>query len=164
MKIFNFGFQKKNIKIENNEKYNLKFDQYFEIGKLLKEARIKNNLSIKELSDVSKIPESTINAIENNIKDLRPNHPFMRSILVKLEKCLSLKKNTLLGLANIEKNNIKKIKKNYIIRKFDFINSWQGSIFYFLFLILTIFILNRYFISNIEIIEIQIIEEKTNKK
>ena len=163
MKIFNFVFQKKNIKIENNEKYNLKFDQYFEIGKLLKEARIKNNLSIKELSDVSKIPESTINAIENNIKDLRPNHPFMRSIFVKLEKCLSLKKNTLLGLANIEKNNIKKIKKNYIIRKFDFINSWQGSIFYFLFLILTIFILNRYFISNIEIIEIQIIEEKTNK-
>lgn len=164
MKIFNFIFQKKNIKTENNENYNLKFDQYFEIGKLLKEARIKNNLTIKELSDVSKIPESTINAIENNIKDLRPNHPFMRSILVKLEKCLSLKKNTLLGLANIEKNNIKKIKKNYIIRKFDFINSWQGSIFYFLFLILTIFILNRYFISNIEIIEIQIIEEKTNKK
>lgn len=164
MKIFNFGFQKKNIKIENNEKYNLKFDQYFEIGKLLKEARIKNNLTIKELSDVSKIPETTINAIENNIEDLIPNHPFIRSILVKLEKCLSLKKNTLLGLANIEKNNIKKIKKNYIIRKFDFINSWQGSIFYFLFLILTIFILNRYFISNIEIIEIQIIEEKTNKK
>ena len=164
MKIFNFIFQKKNIKTENNENYNLKFDQYFEIGKLLKEARIKNNLSIKELSDVSKIPESTINAIENNIKDLRPNHPFMRSILVKLEKCLSLEKNTILGLANIEKNNIKKIKKNYIIRKFDFINSWQGSIFYFLFLILTIFILNRYFISNIEIIEIQIIEEKTNKK
>ena len=164
MKIFNFIFQKKDIKSEKNENYNLKFDQYFEIGKLLKEARIKNNLSIKELSDVSKIPESTINAIENNIKDLRPNHPFMRSILVKLEKCLSLKKNTLLGLANIEKNNIKKIKKNYIIRKFDFINSWQGSIFYFLFLILTIFILNRYFISNIEIIEIQIIEEKTNKK
>ena len=164
MKIFNFIFQKKNIKTENNENYNLKFDQYFEIGKLLKEARIQNNLSIKELSDVSKIPESTINAIENNIKDLRPNHPFMRSILVKLEKCLSLKKNTLLGLANIEKNNIKKIKKDYIIRKFDFINSWQGSIFYFLFLILTIFILNRYFISNIEIIEIQIIEEKTNKK
>ena len=164
MKIFNFIFQKKNIKTENNENYNLKFDQYFEIGKLLKEARIKNNLSIKELSDVSKIPESTINAIENNIKDLRPNHPFLRSILVKLEKCLSLKKNTILGLANIEKNNIKKIKKNYIIRKFDFINSWQGSIFYFLFLILTIFILNRYFISNIEIIEIQIIEEKTNKK
>ena len=164
MKIFNFIFQKKNIKKENNENYNLKFDQYFEIGKLLKDARIQNNLSVKELSDVSKIPESTINAIENNIKDLRPNHPFIRSILVKLEKCLSLKKNTLLGLANIEKNNIKKIKKNYIIRKFDFINSWQGSIFYFLFLILTIFILNRYFISNIEIIEIQIIEEKTNKK
>ena len=164
MKIFNFIFQKKNIKTENNENYNLKFDQYFEIGKLLKEARIKNNLTIKELSDVSKIPETTINAIENNIEDLRPNHPFIRSILVKLEKCLSLKKNTLLGLVNIEKNNIKKIKKNYIIRKFDFINSWQGSIFYFLFLILTIFILNRYFISNIEIIEIQIIEEKTNKK
>ena len=160
MKIFNFNLQKKKNKTQNNKKHDLKFDQYSEIGKLVKEARIQNNFSIKNLSDVSKIPESTIKAIENNIKDQRPEYPFLRSILLKLEKCLFLKKSTLLGLVNVEKKTFKKIKTNYILRKFDFINSWKGSVLYFLFLIFALFILNRYFISNFEIIEIQIIEEK----
>ena len=131
-----------------------------EIGKLVKEARIQNNLSIKELSNISKIPESSINSIENNIKEFRPRDPFLRSILLKLEKCLSLKNNALVGLRIKETNTFEKNKKKYILRKFDFLNSWQGSFFYFLFLILILFFLNRYFISNINIIEIQIIEEK----
>jgi len=64
------------------------------------------------------------------------------------------------GLRIKELNTFEKNKKKYILRKFDFLNSWQGSFFYFLFLILILFFLNRYFISNINIIEIQIIEEK----
>ena len=135
---------------------------YFLYSKLVKEARIQNNLSIKELSNISKIPESSINSIENNIKKLRPRDPFLKSILVKLEKCLSLKKNTLVRLSIKEINTVEKSKKKYVIRKFDFLNSWQGSVFYFLILILIIFILNRYFISNVKIIEIQIIQEKVN--
>ena len=130
------------------------------LGKLIKEARTQNNLSVKELSNISKIPESSINSIENNIEDLRPRNPFLRSILLKLEKCLSLENNTLVGLEIRETNTFEKNKKKVILRKFDFLNSWQGSFFYFLFLILILFFLNRYFISNINIIEIQIIEEK----
>ncbi len=164
MKKFNFIFQNKNNKIKNVIDFKLINEQYCEIGKLVKEARIKQNLSIKQLSDISKISESNIKAIENNINELRPKYPFIRSILLKLEKCLSLKNNTLVGLATKETNTFKKGKEKLIIRKFDFINSWQSSIFYFLFLILTLFILNRYFISNINIIEIQIIEEKIKKK
>ena len=162
MKIFNINFIKKNNKIID-ENYQIKnYDQYCEIGKLVKEARIKNNLSIKELSDISKIPESSINSIENNIKDLIPRDPFLKSILFKLEKCLSLQKNTLVGLAIQETNFLDKGKNKFMIRKFDFLDSWQGSVFYFLFLILIIFFLNRYFISNTNIIEIQIIKEKVN--
>ena len=160
MNIFNINFQKnKKIILEEND-HRKKYDQYGEIGKLVKEARIQNNLSIKELSDISKIPESSINSIENNIKESRPRDPFLRSILFKLEKCLSLKNNTLVGLRIKQTNTFEKNKKKYILRKFDFLNSWQGSVFYFLFLILILFFLNRYFISNINIIEIQIIEEK----
>ena len=66
----------------------------------------------------------------------------------------------MVGLRIKEINTFEKNKKKYILRKFDFLNSWQGSIFYFLFLILILFFLNRYFISNINIIEIQVIEEK----
>ena len=43
-------------------------DQYIEIANLVKEARIKQNLTVQELSLISKIPEQTINSIENNIK------------------------------------------------------------------------------------------------
>ena len=71
-------------------------DQYLEIAKLVKEARIQQNLTIKELSNISKIPERIINSIENNNKNIRPEYPFIRSILIKLEECLVLKKNTLL--------------------------------------------------------------------
>ena len=160
MRLFNINFLKnKKITLEeqNNSK---KYDQYDEIGKLVKQARIQNNLSVKELSNISKIPESSIISIENNIKDLRPRDPYLRSILFKLEKCLTLKNNSLVGLVIKETNTLEKNKKNYIIRKFDFLNSWQGSLFYFLFLILILFFINRHFISKINIIEIQIIEEK----
>ena len=162
MKIFNINFSKKNQKISNDKIQIKKFDRYGEIGKLVKEARIQKNISIKELSTISKIPESSINSIENNIKDLRPRDPFLRSILFKLEKCLSLKNNTLAGLAIKEPNSFDESKNKFIIRKFDFLNSWQGVVFYFLFLIFTLFILNRYFSSNINVIEIKIIEERVN--
>ena len=163
MKLFNFIFQNKN-KIINNIDDNLISDQYCEIGRLLKEARIKKNLSIEDLSIVSKIPQSTLNAIENNIKDLRPKYPFIRSILLKLEDCLSLKKNTLVLLSIQEINTNNKNRNKFIIRKYDFLNSWRGSIVYFLFLISIIFFLNRHFVSNIKIIEVQIIENDLNKK
>ena len=102
MKIFNINFLRKNNKLLNEKKHIENYDRYEEIGNLVKQARIQNNLSIKELSHISKIPESSINSIENNIKELRPKYPFIRSILFKLEKCLSMKDNTLVGLANKE--------------------------------------------------------------
>ena len=130
-------------------------DHYIEIAKLVKEARIQQNLTIKELSYISKIPERTINSIENNNKNIRPEYPFIRSILIKLEECLLLKKNTLLTLAVKERKILKKEGKDFLFRKFDLINSWQGSLLYFLILVLTIFILKRYFILNVNVIEIQ---------
>ena len=158
--MFSINFLKNNKKILDEKKHIKNYDGFCEIGKLIKEARIQNNLSIRELSKITRIPESSINAIENNIKDLRPKDPFLRSILFKLEKCLALKNNSLVGLVIKERNTFEKNKKKYTLRKFDFLNSLQVSIFYFLFLIFILFFLNRYFSSNINIIEIQIIEEK----
>ena len=136
------------------------FDQYIEIAKLVREARIQQNLTIKELSYISKIPERIINSIENNNKKIRPEYPFIRSILIKLEECLLLKKNTLLNLAVKERKTFKKEEKDFLFRKFDLINTWQGSFLYFFILVLTIFILKRYFILNVNVIEIQNIENQ----
>ena len=85
-----FLFNKKSKK--NKEFIPVLVDEYIEIAKLVKEARIQQNITIKELSYISKIPERIINSIENNNKNIRPEYPFIRSILIKLEECLVLKK------------------------------------------------------------------------
>ena len=150
-----------NKKSEKNKEFSPGLvDQSLEIAKLVKEARIQQNLTIKELSYISKIPERIINSIENNNKSTRPEYPFIRSILIKLEECLVLKKNTLLKLAVKERKILKKEGKDFLFRKFDLINTWQGSLLYFFILVLTIFILKRYFILNVNVIEIQNIENQ----
>jgi len=153
-----FLFNKKSEK--NKDSGTGLVDQNIEIAKLVKEARIQKNLTIKELSYISKIPERIINSIENNNKNIRPEYPFLRSILIKLEECLVLKKNTLLKLAVKERKILKKEGKDFLLRKFDLINTWQGSLLYFFILVLTIFILKRYFILNVNVIEIQNIENQ----
>jgi len=150
-----------NKKSEKNKEFSPGLvDQSLEIAKLVKEARIQQNLTIRELSLISKIPEQIINSIENNNKSSRPEYPFIRSILIKLEECLVLKKNTLLNLAVKEKKILKKKRKDFMFRKFDLINTWQGSFLYFFILVLTIFILKRYFIQNVNVIKIQNIENQ----
>ena len=155
-------FKKKSV-IDNEVNHGL-FDQYGEIAKLVKEARIQRNMTIQELSRISKIPAQTIISIENNNKNMRPKYPFIRSILIKLEECLGLKKNTLEKLVTREGETSKREKNDYIINKFDLINTWQGSLLYFVILFLTVFVLKRYFILNINVIEIQNIENKINDK
>jgi len=76
----------------------------------------------------------------------------------------SIKKNTLLKLAVKERKILKKEGKDFLFRKFDLINTWQGSILYFFILILTLFILKRYFILNVNVIEIQNIENQMDDK
>ena len=154
-----------NKKVENNKSLNTEVvDQYVEIAKLVKEARMQQNLTIKELSIISKIPEQAIKSIENNNKIIRPKYPFIRSILIKLEECLLLNKDTLVKLATRERDNFKREKKNFLVSKFDLLNTWQGSLLYFSILVLTIFILKRYFVLNVKVIEIQNIENKIINK
>ena len=150
-----------NKKSEKNKEFSpVLVDQSLEIANLVKEARIQRNLTIKELSYISKIPERIINSIENNNKSTMPEYPLIRSILIKLEECLVLKKNTLLNLAVKERKIFKRKGKDFMFRKFDLINTWQGSLLYFFILVLTIFILKRYFILNVNVIEIQNIENQ----
>ena len=149
-----------NFKTNNNKDI---IDPYIEIGSLIKEARIAKNLSIDELSDLSKIPNSTIKAIEKNIKSLLPKYPFNRSILLKLEECLSIKNNQLINLANEVRKPIKKSSKTKIvINKLNILNSWQGNLIYFFILLLSIFILNSFYLNS-RIIEFKYIEKNISK-
>ena len=150
-----------NKRVENEKGLNqVSFDCFGEIAKLVKEARNQQNLTIQELSFISKIPETIIISIENNSEKNRPKYPFIRSILIKLEECLALKRNTLVELSTKKRETFKKDKKDFVFRNFDILNTWQGTLLYFFILILTIFILKRYFVLNVNVIEIQNIENK----
>ena len=164
MNIFKTFFLFKKQSLIHNEVNDGLVNQYGEIAKLVREARIQQNLTIQDLSRISKIPWQTINSIENNNQKFIPKYPFIRSILIKLEECLILKENTLVKLATREVETFKKEKQKFIFRKLDLINTWQGTLLYFFILVLCIFILKRYFISNVKIIDIKNIENKIMDK
>ena len=158
MKLFYFQkFKELNIK-KNRDSI---VDPYISIGNIIKESRVKKNLSIEDLSFLSKIPISTILGIENNVKELIPPYPFIRSILLKLEECLSLEKFKLIKL--IQKDYIpinKRIKRNFTFTKIDLFNSWQGNFIYLFLIVISIFVLNSYYLNN-RIIEFKYIEKSS---
>ena len=128
-------------------------DKYMKLSNVVKESRCNKNLTQEDLSRISKIPLSIIIAIENNQKDLIPEYPFIRSILLKLEQCLSLRKFKLINLVKEDKKfSNEKIKIRYFTNKLDLINSWQGNVIYIFILLLSLLILNSYFMNtrNIE--------------
>ena len=158
MKLFNFKkFEKLKLKTNRDSLA----DPYMNIGNIIKESRVKKNLSIDDLSYLSKIPSSTIVGIENNIKELIPQHPFTRSILLKLEECLSLEKFKLINL--IQKDlypTNKKIKRNFTFSNINLFNSWQGNFIYLFLIIISIFVLNSYYLNN-RVIEFKYIEKSS---
>ena len=159
MKLFYFQkFKEFNLK-KNRDSI---VDPYISIGNIIKESRVKKNLSIEDLSFLSKIPISTILGIENNVKELIPPYPFTRSILLKFEECLSLEKLKLIKLIKKEyKPTNKIIKRNFAITKIDLFNSWQGIFIYFFLIIISIFVLNSYYL-NTRVIEFKYIDKTSN--
>ena len=149
-------FKKNDPKNLNAQDLYNESESYLEIASFVKEARIKKDLSIEDLSLISKIPKRIINAIENNDDKVRPKYPFIRSILFKLEDCLSMKKSSLVDLL-VKEKKISKKNTNFLVRNFDLINTWEGSILYLLILILSLFMLKRYFFYDVNIINIQTI-------
>ena len=158
MKLFNF----KNLDNFNDEENkNPKIDPYISIGNIVRDNRLKRDLSVKDLSSLSKIPLSTILGIENNAKELIPAYPFTRSILLKLEECLSLEKFKLVKL--IQKDHIsinKRMKRNFTFMKIDLFNSRQGSFIYLFLIVISIFVLNSYYLNN-RVIEFKYIEKSS---
>ena len=158
MKLFKFK-KLENLKIKNSR--DTFVDPYITIGNIIKESRVKKNLSIEDLSSLSKIPISTIFGIENNEKKLIPPYPFTRSILLKLEECLSLEKLKLIKLIQEEYlQTNKRMKRNFTFTKIDLFNSWQGSFIYLFLIVISIFVLNSYYLNN-RVIEFKYIEKSS---
>tara|TARA_B100000212_G_scaffold247837_1_gene189359 strand:- start:163 stop:642 length:480 start_codon:yes stop_codon:yes gene_type:complete len=159
VKLFDF---KKFKKLKIKKKRNIVADPYINIGNIIKESRVKKNLSIEDLSILSKIPTSTILGLENNVKESIPQYPFTKSILLKLEEYLCLEKFKLVKL--IQADDLptnKRTKRNFTFNKIDLFNSWQGGVIYLFLIVFSIFVLNSYFLNN-RVIEFKYIEKKSS--
>ena len=159
MKLFDF---KKFEKLKIKKKRNIVADPYINIGNIIKESRVKKNLSIEDLSTLSKIPTSTILGLENNVKESIPQYPFTKSILLKLEEYLCLEKFKLVKLIQVDNlPTNKRTKRNFTFNKIDLFNSWQGGVIYLFLIVFSIFVLNSYFLNN-RVIEFKYIENKSS--
>ena len=162
MKLLKMIFKNKGT-LSSNKQARKDIDSYIELSNIVKDARFNKNLTQEDLSNISKIPLFIIVAIENNQKELIPEYPFLRSILIKLEECLLLRKFKLVNLIKEEKTSKdEKIKISYLTNKFDLINSWQGNLIYIFILLLSLLILNNFY-TNSRTIEFKFIEKNVSQ-
>ena len=109
---------------------------------LFKAQRKKSGISIEQLSNETKISRNVLIAIENGWKKYLPEKTYLISMIKSLELKLNLEKGSLNGLS-IQKdsiNNVSRFKFNFI--NIDFLNSWIGSLLYFIIMLLSILALN----------------------
>ena len=162
MKLLKMIFKNKGT-LSSNKEARKDIDRYIELSNIVKDARFNKNLTQEDLSNISKIPLFIIVAIENNEKELIPEYPFLRSILIKLEECLLLRKFKLVNLIKEEKTSKnEKIKISYFTNKLDLINSWQGNLMYIFILLLSLLILNNFYINS-RTIEFKFIEKNVSQ-
>ena len=116
--------------------------EFLEAISLFTSQREKLGISLKELSAKTKISRNVLIAIENGWKKYLPEKTYLISMLKKLEIELNLEKGSLNGLLvqTINKNNLSKFKFKFI--NIDFLNSWFGSLLYFIIMLLSVLALN----------------------
>ena len=140
---FNF-YLKKTLSDFSDLKENT--DPDYEFSKainLFKSQRKKLSISLEDLSNNTKISRNVLIAIENGWKEYLPEKTYLISMLKSLELKLNLERGSLNGLL-IQKdsinNNVSRFKLNFI--NIDFLNSWIGSLLYFIIMLLSILALN----------------------
>ena len=116
--------------------------EFLEAISLFTSQREKLGISLKDLSAKTKISRNVLIAIENGWKKYLPEKTYLISMLKILEIELNLEKGSLNGLLvqTINKNNLSKFKFKFI--NIDFLNSWFGSLLYFIIMLLSVLALN----------------------
>ena len=139
---FNFLFKKPQTDssgLKNNPDSD---HEFIKTSDLFKSQRNKLGISLEELSNKTKISRNVLLGIENGWETYLPEKTYLSSMLKILEIELDLEKGSLNGL--LSKKNIKNSLSefNFKFINIDFLNSWFGSLLYFIFMFLSILALN----------------------
>ncbi len=138
----NFPFKKSSSGLSDSDDKPRSDNEFIEAINLFKTQRLKIGISLETLSKETKISRNVLIAIENGWKKYLPEKTYLISMIKSLELNLNLEKGSLNGLS-IQKdsiNNVSRFKLNFI--NIDFLNSWIGSLLYFIIMLLSILALN----------------------
>tara|TARA_B100000214_G_scaffold344375_1_gene293494 strand:+ start:36 stop:560 length:525 start_codon:yes stop_codon:yes gene_type:complete len=158
----NFPFKKSSSGLSEPDK-DISNNDFQETAELFKVQREKAGISIEQLSKETKISRNVLLAIENGWRKYLPEKTYLISMIKILEIKLNLDSGSLNGLSagKVSVNKISRFKFNFI--NIDFLNSWIGSLFYIIFMLLSILALNsqqRYLIKINSVSTEPIITEK----
>ena len=117
-------------------------NDFSEAINLFKAERKKAGISLEQLSIETKISRNVLIAIENGWEKYLPEKTYLISMIKSLELKLNLEGGSLNGLSKQKgiTNTVSRFKFNFI--NIDFLNSWIGSLFYFIIMLLSILALN----------------------
>ena len=138
----NFPFRKSSSGLSDSHDKPSSDNEFSEAINLFKTQRMKIGISLETLSKETKISRNVLKAIENGWEKYLPEKTYLTSMIKSLELRLNLEKGSLNGLS-IQKdsiNNDSRFKFNFI--NIDFLNSWIGSLLYFIIMLLSILALN----------------------
>tara|TARA_Y100001968_G_C19119594_1_gene601340 strand:- start:75 stop:602 length:528 start_codon:yes stop_codon:yes gene_type:complete len=141
-------------------------DQFLKAISLFISQKNKLEISLEDLSKKTKISRNVLIAIENGWEKYLPEKTYLISMLKKLEIELQLENGSLSGLLskNIINNRLSKFKFKVI--NIDFLNSWIGSLLYFIFMFLSILAVNiqlKYLLKNNSISTEPVLIKEHNK-
>ena len=136
----NFPFKKSSSGLSDSHDKPPSDNEFSEAINLFKARRLKIGISLETLSKETKISRNVLIAIENGWKKYLPEKTYLISMIKSLELKLNLEKGSLNGLS-IQKDSINNVSRfNFI--NIDFLNSWIGSLLYFIIMLLSILALN----------------------
>ena len=139
---FNFPFKKT---LSDSSLSQEKSDTDYELSKainLFSTQREKLGISLEELSTKTKISRNVLIAIENGWKESLPEKTYLISMLKILEIELDLERESLNGILTTKIINSNRSNFKFSFINIDFLNSWVGSLFYLIFMFLSILALN----------------------
>ena len=138
----NFPFKKSSSGLSDSHDKPHSDSEFFEAINLFKTQRMKIGISLETLSKETKISRNVLIAIENGWKKYLPEKTYLNSMIKSLETNLNLERGSLNGLSTQKGtiDTVSRFKFNFI--NIDFLNSWTGSLFYSIIMLLSILALN----------------------
>ena len=138
----NFYFKKSSSEFSQEQDQPFSENDFSEAINLFKAERKKSGISLEQLSNETKISKNVLISIENGWKKYLPEKTYLISMIKSIETKFNLEKGSLNGLLAQKDSidNISRFKFNFI--NIDFLNSWFGSLLYFIFMLSSILALN----------------------